>query len=372
MIGGIDPVMLGASGGIPAGTITPGTPVAIDSIASGYTSICALTSTTALATYLNVSTNAHNACLLTRSGTTLTPGTPNQFTTTYGIQTSLCMMDSTHAILSMISASQCRCWPIAISGSTISVGSYVDCGGANSYTSICRMSATKAIVCWSNSASPYGVRACCLTRDGNSLTAGTAVSVNALQSTSQMGVSSFDDSNAVVVFREISASSIKCAPLSLSGSTITPGSVVTIISSGSDLCSGICLSATKALASFYDGSVTRGKSCDLTLSGGSITAGTPIIWLTRYAQYNRMAQMTSTQALITVTDVNNSNYATGSILTLIGATLSGSTPTTIHATTTAEVSVATFSPYYAVLSYVATNLPSSNSRYPYATCVALS
>ena len=100
------------------------------------------------------------------------------------------------------------------------------------------------------------------------------------------------------------------------------GSALSIDGPSSNYTRVTMLSATKAIAVYLDaGDTDDGYAVALTISGSSITAGTPVVFNPAGSYYNRIDKISSTQAIVVYKDLGNSNYGTSCILTLSGTSI---------------------------------------------------
>ena len=100
------------------------------------------------------------------------------------------------------------------------------------------------------------------------------------------------------------------------------GSALSIDGPSSNYTRVTMLSATKAIAVYLDaGDTDDGYAVALTISGSSITAGTPVAFNPAGSYYNRIDKISSTQAIVVYKDLGNSNYGTSCILTLSGTSI---------------------------------------------------
>jgi hypothetical protein len=109
--------------------------------------------------------------------------------------------------------------------------------------------------------------------------------------------------------------------LSISGTTITAGTPVVFESAYSDYISVTALSDTKALVCYRDnGNSSYGTSCVLSISGTTITAGTPVVFESANSSYISVTALSDTKALVCYRDAGNSNYGTSCVLSISGTT----------------------------------------------------
>jgi hypothetical protein len=304
------------------GTVTAGTPAVFESANSLYISVTMLDSTHAIVCYSADESGGYGtACCLSLSGTTITAGTPAIFESATSAEISVTMMDSTHAIVcyrdggnSNYGTACC----LSLSGTTITAGTPVVFESALSqYLSVTMMDSTHVIVCYRDGGnSNYGT-ACCLSLSGTTITAGTPV-VFESATILNTSVTMMDSTHAIVCYRDDGNNSYGTACcLSLSGTAITAETPVVFESDSIGYNSVTMMDGTHAIVCYSDGGNSGcGTACCLSLSGTTITAGTPAVFESANSADNSVTMMDPTHAIVCYKDDGNSGYGTACALTL--------------------------------------------------------
>jgi len=129
--------------------------------------------------------------------------------------------------------------------------------------------------------------------------------------------------------------------LSISGTSITSGTPVVFESANSAYFSVAMLTDTKAIVCYMDaGNSSYGTACVLSISGTSITSGTPVVFESANSAYISVTMLTDTKAIVCYRDSGNSYYGTATILEpLQGGTTESLVAGTIYAFNTAATTV---------------------------------
>jgi len=130
------------------------------------------------------------------------------------------------------------------------------------------------------------------------------------------------------------------------------GSALSIDGPSSNYTRVTMLSATKAIAVYLDaGDTDDGYAVALTISGSSITAGTPVVFNPAGSYYNRIAKISETQAIVVYRDLGNSSYGTACILTLSGSSITAGSEVVFNSGDSRYVVVAVLSATKAIVAY---------------------
>ena len=101
------------------------------------------------------------------------------------------------------------------------------------------------------------------------------------------------------------------------GDTVTAGTPVVFESSKSEYITVTTMDSTHAIVCYKDGGNSDyGTAVALTLSGTTITAGTPVVFESAAIGYTIVTTMDSTHAIVCYMDGGNSSYGTSNCLTL--------------------------------------------------------
>jgi len=305
----------------------------------GRVATCQLDDTTHVVVYYPDSTYQNAARVITRSGTSLSAGALleyNGFQSTGGFN-QIVAMDSTHVIVpygdSFATGLLARC--LTKSGTTLTAGAEasLDTSTGAGSAAVCSLSSTSGIIAYSNGST---VKAIPITLSGTTVTAaGSAVTIaTGLAVASVSSIATMSSSTAITVYRDLNADTIKAVGLSLSGSTLSAGTPVTladtyITSVFPKVCS---MDSTYALAHYVPNPSQTGPrhriDC-LSLSGTAITVeSTTDISSDRWYDYPSLCSVSATKAFV----VNSSSAASEVIeLTLSGTTVYTGYPTAYRA-----------------------------------------
>ena len=208
-------------------------------------------------------------------------------------------------------------------GTDIEVGSPLTFISTNSSDQrVVGLSATKAIVVYTDNSSNYKGTACILDVSGSTLTAGTPV-IHNTSITGSSAVTMLTSTKALIVYKNAGNSGRGTAcVLDVSGTTITVGTSVVFATGSIDQANITSLTSTKAIVTFHDTSAKRGRACVLDVSGSTITAGGLTNYNTTGSSYsNVVATLTSTKALVVYENTTNGSYLTTRVLDVSGSTI---------------------------------------------------
>jgi hypothetical protein len=288
---------------------------------------------------------------------------------------SVTMMDSTHAIVCYMDEANSNYGTaccLTLSGTTITAGTPVVFESATStYISVTRMDATHAIVCYTDSGESYNDygTACCLSLSGTTITAETPVVFESSYSY-HISVTMMDSTHAIVCYISSGNNNYGAACcLSLSGTTITAGTPAVFESAYSDNISVTMMDSTHAIVCYRDaGNSSYGTACCLSLSGTTITSDTPVVFESAASYTHSVTTMDSTHAIVCYRDNGNNNYGTACCLSLSGTTITAETPVVFESASTYSISVTMMDSTHAIVCY----RDVGNSEYGTACCLSLS
>ena len=130
------------------------------------------------------------------------------------------------------------------------------------------------------------------------------------------------------------------------------GAAAVFDTSDIDYTSVTSMDSTHAIVTYRDyGNVRYGTACCLTLTGTTITAGTPVVFESAYAADISVTSMDSTHAIVTYRDNGNSDYGTACCLTLATATITAGTPVVFESASTLYISVTSMYSTHAIVTY---------------------
>ena len=279
-----------------------------------------LDSSKAVVTYQDGGNSSYGtACVLSISGTTVTAGTPVVFESATTSYTSVAMLDSSKAVVTYQDGGNSNygtACVLSISGTTVTAGTPVVFESATTdYTSVAMLGSSKAVVTYQDGGnSNYGT-ACVLSISGTTVTAGTPV-VFESAAAYVTSVAMLDSSKAVVTYKDGGNSSYGTAcVLSISGTTVTAGTPVVFEAAASSYISVTALDSSKAVVTYRDdGNSSYGTACVLSISGTTVTAWAPVVFESATTTYISVAALDSSKAVVTYRDDGNSNYGTACVL----------------------------------------------------------
>jgi hypothetical protein len=329
---------------------------------SAYISATTLSSTKVLVVYQNTNgSNYGTAIVLSVSGTTITSGTPLVFESASTSYLSATTLSSTSALVSYVDAgnsSYGTAIVLSISGTTISAGTPVVFESAStSYISATTLSSTSVLVAYKDGGnSSYGT-SIILSISGTTITPGTPV-VFESAGTQYISATTLSSESVLVAYQDAGALwHGMSVVLSISGTTITPGTPVKFNEANTIHISATTLSSTAALITYGDGVSAQyyGKTRVLSISGTTISLGGEVTFESATSEYMSAVTLSSTSVLVTYRDVGNSNYGTTVILTISGTTISAGTPSVFDNQTTTYTSATVLSSRSVLVAYRNTN-----------------
>lgn len=169
---------------------------------------------------------------------------------------------------------------IAVTGS-ITVGAIATfAAGTTAWTSVCALSATKAVVCWENGSDSNQGYACVLSVSGTTITAGTPA-IFETGATTEIDVCALSSSQALVCYRD-------------------------------------------------GGNSNQGTACILDVSGTTVTPATPVVFETGATQYIGVARLTAAKAIVCYRDDGNGGAGTASVLDVTGSVITANVPAVFY------------------------------------------
>jgi hypothetical protein len=329
----------------PLSSFTAGTQANAATLQMQRSSIASLSSSSFIYAYVGYNTGSGDANIYavvgTVSGTTITYGTPVIVRSGLSPQSVyVSALSATSAIVTYPNASSV--WAgtaLVISGTSISAGGET----SNSLTCYDVVSAplsstTALVICNSTS----GIKASVATVSGTSLSWGsTTSSMSSVNGNNYATISSASSSTGMVAYIPTSGSNFgkPCAvAMTVSGGTVSYGSETVLDSgqAGTSWQPGICsVTTTSAIFAYGDSTTSYLKSVGMTISGTTITAGTPVT-LTAYDAGTSnsdagpiITRTANTQALLVTR--NASSHALGQFLNIDGTSVTSSSTSTILA-----------------------------------------
>jgi hypothetical protein len=267
---------IGGTGWPTAPFISIGTPANFVSSWIITTSVAALSTTAGIIIYRDYTNNGLYGVIATLSGTTITYGTPVLISVGYSPYTiSVAALTSTVAVVAYESAAgnKLAVRVLTVSGTTFSVGSEVINGGAEAsqYPCLVALTSTTALCCTRTFATVISVSGGTPTINSQyAYPSGTGAN-------SSIQVSALSSTSAVCLFDNYSSSNYPTAlAMTISGTSITLGSNYTIestgVSSGSGFCGIAAINSSGAIGTWTTSDNTL-RSVAMTISGTTITVG---------------------------------------------------------------------------------------------------
>lgn len=192
--------------------------------------------------------------------------------------------------------------------------------------SICRMDSTHAIVFYRTLGGSDYHKACCLVLDGTNISTGNILTVGS--ATTQYGaICSVDSTHAIAAMYDSSGGHAFCLTLSESTLSYTYGDGVYFEDNKVDTHIALCaMDSTHIIAAFRNETDSNyGKAVCLTLSGTSLSRGTPTTFNAANTTYVSLCKLDSTHAVVAYA---NGGYLTACCLTLDGTSISVGSPAT--------------------------------------------
>lgn len=302
-------------------------------------SVATLSASSFLYAYIGYDTGAGTANLYavvaTVSGTTITYGTPVIIRSNLSPQgVGCCALSATSAIVTYANTSSV--WSgtaLTISGTTITAGSETTTGVSASSATCVALTSTTALVISNN-----GNQAYIATVSGTSLSWGGTTTFG---SGANYGYVTSGSSTTGIVARVSGGGvGLVATAVTISGTSVSAGTPTTIDASAGNEPFGVCaVSANSYIFAYRDDSTGYMRAVGVTVSGTTITVGTPVT-LTAYATaYNNydcgpiMAAISGTQAFVTtINQTASPNTLLGQILNISGTSVTSSATETILST----------------------------------------
>jgi len=189
------------------------------------------------------------------------------------------------------------------------------------YVSACALTETKVLVVYSNLSDSGDGTAIILTISGTTITPGTPFIFDDLNST-HISVCKLTETKALVAYRsEYYSGAGYAVILNISGTTITKGTA-TLFESGSTVNISACkLTETKVLVAYVDsGNSGYGSSIILSISGNVITPGSIYVFRSAAVSYIASCALTESKVLAAYNDVSGAGNVI--VLSISGTTIS--------------------------------------------------
>jgi hypothetical protein len=301
--------------------------------------VTALSSSSAIVTWEDVGVNDYGfACACTISGTTITWGSPTAFTSSTISLSSVTALSATEALVCFVNkgdSSKIKAVVLSVSGTTITPGSIVtiDANTTGTAVSVTTLSSTKAIVAWQNATS-HG-SAMVIDISGTTITTNTAFQFNSTTDALNVAIATISSTQAIVVYQDGSGGNGTAQVLDISGSTVTGNTEYVFNSAASSLFSIAHIASGTFVVTYSDGGNSSYSTAQvLSVSGTVVSYGTKVqvINVVPLAGYLAVAKADSSHAFIVYRTVTT-NRGTGVVGTISGTTITLGTPVTLQAST---------------------------------------
>ncbi len=295
------------------------------------------------------------------TGTIPSAGTPVALNSTNSTNISAAALDSTHFVTAYNDGSTGYVYSVvsSVSGSTITPGTPVlITSNALNEVSVAALDSTHFVVAYIE-ATPYYVSAVVSTvSGGTTITPGSAVTVNATYSAGYpISAAALDSTHFVVAYQNSVTTFANAVASSVSGTTITAGTPIALNAVPSDYESVAALDSTHFVVGYRNSSTTFANAVASSVSGTTITVGTPIVLNAVLSNYDSAAKLDSTHFVVAYGDGTNGGDA-AVVSTVSGTTITAGTPTALNSIGTSNVSVAALDSTHFAVAYK--NISSSN------------
>lgn len=259
----------------------------VDIAANGATkmvNVCALDSSRVLCVYTDAS-DIPQAVILSISGTTITVNTPVAINATAGNSVAVSFLSTDKSIVTTVSSSgtTLNSYIVTTSGTTVSsIGSVyaVTTGASSGGAPIVTLTSTTALVFWRDSTNTYP-QVVVLSVSGTTISApGSSVQLET-KIASNLTIAALTSTTAIAAYANLTDSTGRACVMTISGTTITAGTPanfdtndIRISANGSGL---VGISATLAMIIYRDQVTLNVNGRVLTTSGTTFSSGTKVV-----------------------------------------------------------------------------------------------
>lgn len=334
-----------------------GVAAVFESAATTYISSVALDNTRVLVCYQDGgNSNYGTAIVLTvNTDNTISSGTPVIFedngTTLY---ISVCKVDSDKAVVCYqdgVGSNYGSACVLSITGTIITVGAQAVFESANTaYISVCKIDTNKALVCYADGGNTNINTACVLSVSGTTITPGTPVASTHTNST-YISVAQLDTDKVIVCYyTNVLLGSTRV--VSVSGTVPSYGAAAQFEAATVSYVSVAALSSTKAVVAYRDeGNANYGTACVLEVSGTTVTPGTPIVFTSQTVSYCSLTKIADTHAHLCYSEDTGGAEGSARVLTVNGSVLTIGQIVSINEGSTSHISNTRLSEGTVVVSY---------------------
>ena len=231
-----------------------------------------------------------------------------------------------------------------VSGDTITFGTPVIYNAANTvYSSVVYDSnSNKVVIAYSNGGSGFSGDAIVGTVSGTSITFGTPVAFEGGETRYISTVFDSNSNNIVISYQDTGAIDGKAIVGAVIGTSISFGTAVTFnAAETNDISATVDSNLNKIVISYRDtGNSEYGTAIVGTVSGASISFGTPVVFNSAQTVGNSAAfDSSSNKVIIGYRDDGNSSYGTAIVGTVSGTSISFGTPIVFNSAVTNFVAI---------------------------------
>jgi predicted anti-sigma-YlaC factor YlaD len=241
---------------------------------------------------------------------------------------STCLIDTTHILVAYkdcTNSNYCKAVILTISGATITVGTIYQVNSVTSdFISTCLIDTTHVLIAYRDFTNSGYCKAVILTISGTSITIGTIYQINSVNS-DFISTCLIDSTHALAVYCTNSGY-CKAVVLTISGTSITIGTIYQINSVNSDFISTCLIDSTHALA-VYCTDLYYCYAVVLTISGTTITIGTIYQVNSVDSYYISTCLIDSTHVLIAYEDCTSGVHCMYDLLGIDNANISNTVVT---------------------------------------------
>lgn len=265
---------------------TIGAQANVSSLQLQRSGIAILSDTVAIYAYIDFdpNTSAANlrAVVATRSGSTISYGSPTVVRSGLSPQgLSICRLSSTTALITYGTPSNNFLGGrvLTVSGTSVSAGTEATINSVSQYPSVTRLSDTSAVCAYLQA----GLKVVVASISGTTLTWNTPATVSSVGVNACISTTTLSPTSVLTVFDNSSSSNAPSAVVStISGTTVTNGTAVSLESEGvttsSPFMGVAAMSSTSGVAVWIRASDSYARAVGMTISGTTITVGTPITY----------------------------------------------------------------------------------------------
>jgi hypothetical protein len=240
------------------------------------------------------------------------------------LQSSVSVLDSTHAVIAYSDTStQHKAVVVTISGTSVSYGSVTTLTTVASphfkYLAVTTLDSTHVAIAYAEEVDHDNPAKVVIgSISGTTITLGS--SVQYADDGNYVSIVTIDSTHFILAYGESSAESVRIG--SVSGTNITLGSAATNAFGCTDLAITV-VDSTHAIMAYCDANASNTpRAVVATISGTSVSLGTPVVIGATTFTYFSLIALDSTHAALAYRDTNNSSYATVMLLTVSGTSVS--------------------------------------------------